>query len=254
MKRLMVAAFTAAMMLSGSAFAGDREITSTGELTGAVMPSAGAWIGAVSKSADARFLASKITDTRSAKDYAFSTGVSEEQGSFRLGVLLADLKVALKAGDAEKATGVSQAFSAELAQLGAPASLLKAVIAMNDGIRNGISLEAIWRASMPVLEPFVEEFIEKEGKIVYLRLGEWTEATRLAAMAAEEGKAEIISGLLKNANPAGYFLDELKSAKIARGAVDALKTLSELRARETIGSREVKQAIEATTTLLKVMG
>jgi hypothetical protein len=216
-------------------------------------PSARMMIGGLSKSFDVKLLAAQIKDTSSTA-YGFTTGISEEKGSFKLGVLMADLETTIRAGDREKVSKAMRALSDGLAQLGAPLPLITSVINMGAAINSGVDLQAINKASIPVIRPFIEDFIQKEGKMAFLRLGEWVEATRLAALAGEQGKMEMAANFIKEVNLADYFLTEFKDKGLPKGVIDSLKGIADLGKAKEIGEKEVRATRKAVDTIFEVMG
>lgn len=216
-------------------------------------PSSRMMIGELSKSVDVKTLAAQIKDTSSIA-YGFTTGISEEKGSFKLGVLMADLEATIRAGDREKVSKAVRALSDGLAQLGAPLPLITSVINLGAAINSGVDLQAINRASIPVIRPFIEDFIKKEGKMAYLRLGEWVEATKLAALAGEQGKMEMAAAFIKEVNFADYFMTELKDKGLPQGVIDSLKTIAGLEKEKEIGPKEVRATLKAVNTIFEIMG
>jgi hypothetical protein len=216
-------------------------------------PSARMMIGGLSKSIDVKVLAAQIKDTSSTA-YGFTTGISEEKGSFKLGVLMADLEATIRAGDREKGSKAMRALADGLSKLGASLPLITSVINMSAAISSGVDLEAINKASLPVIRPFIEDFISKEGKMTYLRLGEWVEATRIAALAGEQGNMEMAANFIKQVNIADYFLMELKEKGLPQGVIDSLKTMAELGKNKEIGQKEVRTTLKAVSTIFEVMG
>ena len=254
MKKMIIIALTVALMSGTFALGGEEKLPDQVVFSKAILPSSTMLIGEMSKSVDAAFLVSKINKTPTDAAYAFTSGVSEEKGSFNLGVLLADLKVSLNAGDRDKVSTAVRSLVLELVQLRASTPLVTSVVNMSAAVKAGTDTDAIRKASLPVLEPFIEDFIEKQGKMLYLRIGEWSESARLAALAGEEGKTQAISDFIKEINPAEYFLSELQSKGAPAGAVDSLKTLAQMRSKEQIDQRDIKTALNAVNTLIQIMG
>ena len=216
-------------------------------------PSARVMIGGLSKSIDVKVLAAQIKDTSSTA-YGFTTGISEEKGSFKLGVLMADLEATIRAGDREKVSKAIRALTDGLSKLGAPFPLITAVINMGAAINSGVDLKAINKASIPVIRPFIEDFISKEGKMTYFRFGEWVEATRLAALAGEQGKMQQAANFIAEVNMADYFLNEFKDKGLPRGVMDSLKGIAELGKGREIGEKEVRATRKAVDTIFEIMG
>jgi len=216
-------------------------------------PSARMMIGGLSKSIDVKVLAAQIKDTSSVA-YGFTTGISQEKGSFKLGILMADLEATIRANDREKVSKAMRALVDGLSKLGAPLPLITSVINMSAAINSGVDLQAINKASLPVIRPFIEDFISKEGKMTYLRLGEWVEATRIAALAGEQGKLQMAADFIKEVNMADYFLAELKDKGLPKGVIDSLKGIAELGKVKEIGEKEVRATRKAVDTIFEIMG
>jgi len=254
MKKMVILTLIAGLMFSAFAFGGEEKLPDKVTFNKFILPSSTMLVGEMSKSVDATFLASKISDAAPDVAYGFTSSVSEEKGSFKLGVLLADLKVSLNAGDRDRVTKAVRSLSAELVQLGASVPMVTSVVNLSTAVKAGMDLDSIRKASLPVLEPFIEDFIEKQGKMIYLRIGEWTESTRLAALAGEQGKTKAISDFVKEINPAEYFISELKDKGTPPGAINSLKVLAEMKSKEKIGQREIKSALKAVNTIIQIMG
>lgn len=252
MKKLIWVLFIS-ITLIGSAFAQEKIPPAKADFVRVIPPSARTMIGGLSKSIDVKILAAQIKDTSSTA-YGFTTGISKEKGSFKLGVLMSDLETTVRANDREKVSKAVRALGEGLSQLGAPLPLITAVINMGAAINAGVDLQAINKASIPVIRPFLEDFIQKEGKMAYLRFGEWVQATRLAALAGEQGKMEVVVNFIKEVNMADYFLAELKDKSLPKGVIDSLKGISELGKVKEIGGKEVRSTRKAIDTIFEIMG
>lgn len=246
-------AIVVTLTFSSYIFAQENKPPAKADFVRVLPPSARMMIGGLSKSIDAKILSAQIKDTSSTA-YGFTTGISEEKGSFKVGILMADLEATVRAGDREKVLKAMRALTDGLSKLGAPLPLVTAVINVGAAINSGVDLQAINKASLPVIRPFIEDFISKEGKMAYLRLGEWVEATRLAAVAGEQGKMEMAASFIKDVNLSDYFLTELKQKGLPKGVRDSLKTMAELGKSKEIGSNEVRATLKAVNTILEVMG
>lgn len=252
MKKLIWVLFIS-LFLIGNVFAQEKTPPAKADFVRVIPPSARTMIGGLTKSIDVKILAAQIKDT-SSMAYGFTTGVSKEKGSFKLGVLMADLETTVRANDKEKVSKAVRALGEGLSQLGAPLPLITAVFNMGAAINSGVDLQAINKASIPVIRPFIEDFISKEGKMAYLRFGEWVQAMRLAALAGEQGKMEMAANFIKEVNMADYFLAEFKDKGLPKGVMDSLKGIATLGKAKEIGEKEVRSTLKAVTTIFEVMG
>ncbi len=216
-------------------------------------PSSRVMIGGLAKSFDVKILAAQIKDTSSTA-YGFTTGISEEKGSFKLGVLMADLEATIRANDREKVSKAVRALSDGLSQLGATLPLIISVTNLSAAINSGVDLQAVNRASLPLIRPFVEDFISKEGKMNYFRFGEWVEATRLATLTGEQGKVKPAVDFIIGVNMADYFLIEFKDKNLPKGVIDSLKGIAALEKAKEIGEKEVRATRKAIDTIFEIMG
>ena len=217
-----------------------------------ILPSARSMVKAAEKAMGAASLAANVKDT-SAKAYGFTTGISEEKGSFKMGVLMADLEATVRAGEREKVTKAVGALGEGLARLGAPLPLLTAVVNLGSAVHGGVDLSAVNRASLPIIKPIIEDFVAREGKMSYMRLGEWVESTRLALMAAETDKIEAAEQFLKGYNLAGYFVEEFKEKGVPKAVFSSLQELSAIGNVKEPGKKEVKSALKALDTICGLM-
>ncbi|MBT0895056.1 hypothetical protein KI811_14680 [Geobacter hydrogenophilus] len=216
-----------------------------------VPPSSRVLVKGATKSAGAKRLA-KGVKAASAKAYGFTTGVSEEKGSFKLGILLADLETTLLAGDKDKSLKAVDTLAEGLTALGAPTPLVISVVNIKAAITGGTDLKAVSAASMPVLRPFLDDFVKKEGKTAYQKLGEWTESTRLALLASQQQKSNLAGNFLNGVNMASYFLEEMKGLNLPQGATDGLTSLAALEKTKITGA-EVKAALKALAAIQETM-
>ena len=181
--------------------------------------------------------------------YGFSASISKEKGSFRLGVLLADLQVALQAGNREVGQQASAALLQGLEALGAPAPLVDAAGNLSVALSGAVDAKTAEKLVRALLEPQLLAFVEAQGNANYYDLGQWVEAMYLsvAAKVADE-KADVATGLLAKAN---FFAKRFAGkTELPPGAHKALGELSELSAKPDLGQRELK-LIESTTATLK---
>lgn len=249
-KAIMAAAVALCLVAAGSAFAAGETKPAQTDAVKIIMPSSRAMVTGLSKSVDPKELASLVKDT-STSSYGFTTGISKEKGSYKLGVLMADLEATIKAGDKEKVSKAVRSLTDGLSALGAPLPLEIAVINMGVAVNAGVDLQAIDKASIPVVKPFIEDFIKQEGEMAYLRLGEWVEATRLAT---SQGNTEVAIEFLKDVNLADGFLAELQNKGLPHGVISSLNDLSEMGKKKDIGEKDVKAALKAVNNISEIMG
>ncbi len=257
MKRNVFVLFAVFLSIwSGLALADEKNPPTKADIVRVMPPSARMMTGALPVSADARSLVSKIKENPSLS-YGFTTAVSEEKGSFMLGTLMADLELTIRADDREKTLKMMKALSQGLSRLGASIPLITAVTNMRAAIQSGVGLETARKASLPVLRPFIEDFIAKEGKMSYLRFGEWVEVTRLAVLAEDQGavKMENVAEFIKEISMAGYFLTELNAKGLPAGIADSLKIISKFEMEAGTGSEEeFRGVLKALNTIYEIMG
>lgn len=181
--------------------------------------------------------------------YGFSANVSKEKGSFRLGVLAADLQVALQAGNREVGQQASAALLQGLEALSAPAPLVDAAGNLSVALSGTIDAKTAEKLIPALLEPQLQAFVEAQGNANLYYLGQWVEAMHLsvAAKVADE-KVGAATGLLAQAT---FFAKRFAGkTELPPGAHKALGELSELSTKPDLGQRELK-LIESTTATLK---
>lgn len=249
-KITIAASIVCSLLFVTSSFAEEKTPPTTANFEKVILPSARAMVGGLSKSVAAKTLAANIKDTSSTA-YGFTTGISEEKGSFKLGVLMADLEATVRAGDREMVSKAARAIAEGFGRLGAPLPLITAVINLGSAINSGVDLQAINKAGLPVIKPFIEDFIAKEGKMSYLRLGEWVESTRLAAA---QGNMAVAVDFVKGVNFADYFLSELKDKGLPQGVTDSLKEMAELGKKQNLDEKDIKTVLKAVSTISEIMG
>lgn len=181
--------------------------------------------------------------------YGFSTSVSRESGSLKLGMLMADLKVAVAAADSKRVQQTAGSLIGGFQATGAPAGLAIAVSHTADVARSG-DFDAVRKAAIPILDQWLEAFVEAEGQLVHYRLGEWTESTLLALTAAETAELPSADLILGGLRTASVFLAEIGKDKAPpEGMAKALGTLAELGAKAELDARDVKTARKALADL-----
>lgn len=185
----------------------------------------------------------------SGKAYGFTTGVAKDKGSFKLGVLLADLEVSLAGDDRQKAVAAATTLAEGLKSLGAPVSMIRSVGNLAIALQSGADLKATSKVSTQLLKPFIDEFVAKEGQTDYLRLGEWVESSRLI-LQASKGNTGV--EFLNGENWAAYFTTTLKDKNLPQGAVDALKALAEME-KNPATAKDVKAALSKLNSIYEIM-
>lgn len=186
----------------------------------------------------------------SGKAYGFTTGVAKDKGSFKLGVLLADLEVSLNGADRQKAVAAATTLAEGLKSLGAQASMIQSVGNLAIALSSGADMKTTSKVSIQLLKPFIDEFVAKEGQTDYLRLGEWVESSRLILQAS---KGNIGVEFLNGENWAAYFATALKDKNLPQGAVDALMALAEME-KNPATAKDVKAALSKLNNIIEIMG
>jgi len=252
MRRGLIGVLTILLVFGGLSVAGAKDKTLTGKTVRAVSvpPSSRVMVGAMGNGVDSKKLAANLSFNTSSSAYGFTTGVSEEKGSFKLGVLMADLELAFKAGRKDLAQKAAEALVMGLGELGAPLPLMASAINLNTMISKGIALATIDKVAMPVFKPFIENFIQKEGKMAYLRLGEWVESIRLTY---EHRDKKLASNLVKGGAMAEYFLNTLKGASLPQGVINSLKKLAELEKKKELTSKDCRLVYKSANQIFEIM-
>lgn len=185
--------------------------------------------------------------------YGFTTGTSKEKGSFQVGVLLADLQVAAQAGDRDRTKAACTALLQGLVSLEAPMPLIMSVTNLLSAIEGGVDIGAVAQLARPLLYAHVKAFIEEQGKLTYLFLGEWNETLYLAATVAAKGGKENVP--MDLAVRASTFSTELKGdSGLPSGAVKALDDIAQLAKDKTVEPREASRMLKAAETLKMLFG
>lgn len=229
-------------------------LTQAGEFSTLWLPSSSLMVGAVVEANGAARMAAQLPKEESATAYGFAAaGITKEQGSFCLGVLMTDLKVALQANDQVRTTAAIDALVTGLQQLKASEPLLRATLQLGAAHHAGMGTDALRRLGLPMIEPFIEAFVEQEGLVVHLRLGEWVESVRLALASADESKPAAATLLLTQMNPAAFFLSALQNAGLPAGGKAALETLKALANEPKLSNAHITQARTAVEQIALAM-
>jgi hypothetical protein len=184
-------------------------------------------------------------------NYGFSEGITPQQGSFRLGVLMADLQVAANAADKARTLVAAEALLNGLNTLGASNALVSSVTQLLSALHNDVSLQAVSQLAAPMLMPHIRAFIKTDGVQNFYLMGEWTET--LSLLVAGRGEDSDIP--IPEAKQAQDFSQSLAEAEaVPQGIKDALTTLTQIGQSETLNARQVQNAKKALNTLKTLFG
>jgi hypothetical protein len=254
--KLLRVLFAIAMAFSFALTGFTEEKTPPGkaDVTIVIPPTARMMIGGLSKTVDSKLLAAKITDT-SATAYGFTTAISKEKGSYQLGVLMADLETSVRAGDKDKTIKACASLIDGLSKLGANLPLITAVINFNSAVKSDVDLSVVNKAVLPVLKPFIEDFVNSQGNMAYLRFGEWVESTKLALQVGQEKDMKLASEFVKEINMSEYFLKEFDGKDLPKGIFKSLQQVATLgKKQQELTQDDIKSALEAINNIAVIMG
>lgn len=204
------------------------------------------------KLANPKALASNLAG-QSRPAYGFAAGISKEKGSFVLGVLLTDLSVTIAANHTEGIKTTTGALAEGFKYLQAPEPLIEATAKMQAAAVSGAGKKEM-EMILSVVEPFIFDYVKKEGKDIYMQFGFWVENARLFLL---QDNVDLAVGFLKSpmgASGASYFAEALKKDDLPQGIMSALDALSKLSAKGDIGSRDISSATRAIKTIGELMG
>lgn len=189
---------------------------------------------------------------KSGTSYGFASGVSKEKGSFILGLLLMDLSVYTAAEDMDGAKAITAALVQGFKNLQAPATLISSTAKVDEAVvagANGKVMDLI----MPVIEPFIYDYVGREGKEMYMRFGFWVETARLFLLQRDKDVAVDFLKSQMGALGAVYFNEALKNDDLPKGVKNSLKTIAGLSFKENMGAGDVSAALMAITTIYELM-
>lgn len=185
--------------------------------------------------------------------YGFSAGISKEKGSFRLGVLTADLQAALQAGNREVSQQASAALLYGLETLNAPAPLMNAVGNLSMILFGNIDMKATEKLISALLYPQLMAFVDTQGNTNHFYLGQLAETLNLSvAVKTADEKVDIATGLIAMAN--SFTRSLTGKAELPAGVYKALGELADLAAKPSFGPRELLLIQSATMTLKSLLG
>lgn len=183
--------------------------------------------------------------------YAFSAGATPEAGSFRLGLLLADLQVAANAGDVKRTQAAADALLDTLVTLEASDALIASATQLAVALKQGVSTEAVARLARPLLEPSVRAFVTAQGKSQFFNLGDWSETLSLMLAARAPDSTDPVP-FAKQAT--GYAADLAGDKAVSKGVLEALASLSEVGAATQPSARQIESAKQSLATLKSLLG
>lgn len=191
-------------------------------------------------------LAAALPADKTSGVFAFASGVNPVSGSIKLGVVLAGLDAAVKAGDLERCRIQGRNLLSLLRELGAPEATLLACCSLQEVFKDG-DLAAARKAGLPVLRPVIDGFVSQEGRLVYFRLGQWAEATRLVVTASTADAAKTMT-LVRQFDGSSFFAGQKQTQDLPKGAVEALSKIAQIQKLQTVdGSTlaELRTALNA---------
>lgn len=215
-----------------------------------ILPSSATLIQYASKAFNGGSMAVGIRENGGAA-YGFGAGVGKDSGSFKLGVLQADLEISLLGDDRARAAVAASALQDGFAHLGAPLPLLTAAMNLGSSIGEGLDMNALARGALPVLRPFVDDFAKKEGLLNYVRFGEWAECTRLILLAAKSGQVKFGEEFLATVTMAGYYEGQLKG--LPPGVVQSLKQVDELSRKKGLTADDLAEGANLMQKIVNLM-
>lgn len=185
--------------------------------------------------------------------YGFTSGISQEKGSFRLGILMADFQAATQAGDKDRSKDAALALMAGLTALDAPHALLQSTANLVSLVHKGNDLPAVGTTARLLLLPHVKAFVENQGQLTYFHLGEWSETLSLMAAVGTSTGNEA-SNITAYASQAGSFAATVGQAQsTAPRLLEVLKEIQEVGSAKEPGPRDLQHlqsAVQALKTLL----
>jgi hypothetical protein len=203
------------------------------------------------KPAKPKTLASAVVK-KSRTSYGFASGVSKEKGSFILGLLLMDLSVYTAAEDMDSTKTITGALVEGFKGLQAPSTLISSTAKVDEAViagANGKVMDMI----IPVIEPFIYDYIGREGKEMYMRFGFWVETARLFLLQKDKDVAIDFLKSQMGALGAVYFNEALKNDDLPKGVKNSLKKIADLSFKENMGAGDVSAALMAITTIYELM-
>lgn len=203
------------------------------------------------KLAKPKTLASAV-GSKSRSSYGFASGVSKEKGSFILGLLLMDLSVYTAAEDMNGAKTITGALVDSFKNLQAPATLVSSTAKVDAAVTAGANGK-VMDLIMPVVEPFIYDYVSKEGREIYMRFGFWVETARLFLLQRDKDVAVDFLKSQMGALGAVYFNEALKNDDLPAGVKKSLKTIANLSFKENMGAGDVSAALMAVTTIYELM-
>ncbi|MBF0496954.1 MAG: hypothetical protein HQK58_10345 [Deltaproteobacteria bacterium] len=210
--------------------------------------------GSVAGKVSAKQLAANTGGTGATALYGFSTGVSKEKGSFKLGVLLADVTITLKANDKEKSKAALKALIDGLGKLRAPAEMIESFSNLNGAMAQATDVKVLADAVVPIMRPFINKFVTEQGMLEYLTLGEHCEGIKLVASRADANNIKELQAALVQPEAAQNFVDMLsKKPGTPEGVTKALNELAALKAAEVTDLRSVAKIKGCVDNILQFM-
>ena len=147
---------------------------------------------------------------------------------------------------------ITGALADSFKNLQAPATLITSTAKVNEAVlagANGKVLDMI----MPVIEPFIYDYVGKEGREIYMRFGFWVETARLFLLQRDKDVAADFLKSQMGALGAVYFTEALKNDDLPKGVKTSLKKIADLSFKENVGAGDVSAALMAVTTIYELM-
>lgn len=206
----------------------------------------GLYLDSAASLASPAALAAALPKPRESGVLAFASGVDPIKGSVRLGTVLAGLDAAIGAGDLPRCRAQTMQMLALMRELGASEAMMLSCGNLLEVFKDG-DLDAARKAALPVLRPFIDAFVEQEGRLAYYRMGQWAEATRLIVTASSADPAETLA-LVRRFDASAFFAGQEQMKELPQGALASLEKIAEIQKRPSLDAAtlaELRSSLDA---------
>ena len=212
-----------------------------------LLPTAGSMLVFLDQRSEQPLKVSALEDSTAL--YGFSGGVSKTGGSFQLGQLMATLDAQLRNGQVSEAQDSLTQLEQRLSAFGASPALIAATAELGQALKNSQDGQAIDPIGLAVLRPFLEDFVVQEGRLAYLRLGEWTQAIQIAL---DTGDQEALTTMLSMSDR--YLEVMAEEPELPESLADLISRYQEIGSLSNLGARDLDAVRDNTQKLVTLLG
>lgn len=204
-----------------------------------ILPSSYEITERLAQNTDLKLISGSIRENQ-ATTFGFGGQVSLQKASFRIGALLTDLQVSLRAEDKAKSLTLNKNLISAIQSIEGPKEIISSYTDISKKIEEGVSMKEFF-GEVQMIEPFLKD----KNVFLYLRFGEWAEGGRLSSSAKDKTFFDVRTN--------DYFIKNLPEKELPQGVFTALNEIKNIVVMREITDKEFKQLEKAFTDIIEMM-